>query len=82
MISICMTVTSRVVVFCLSVCKTGDSNNRKMHNVFKIASWNIFQNWMYTDKKGTPIEFEPASPDYECMTLPIRLRNHIIDMLK
>jgi hypothetical protein len=47
-----MTVTSGIVGLTESVCKTGDSNNIKMHDVCKIPLLDIFQNSMCTDKKG------------------------------
>jgi hypothetical protein len=56
-----MTVTSRIVGLTESVCKTGDSNNIKMHDVCKIALLDVFQNSMCTDKKVTLVGFEQAS---------------------
>jgi hypothetical protein len=48
-----MTVTSGIVGLAESVCKTGDYNNIKMHDVCKIALLDVFQNSMCTEKKAT-----------------------------
>ena len=47
-----MTVTSGIIDLTESVCKTGDSNNIKMHDVWKIALLDVFRNVMCIDEKS------------------------------
>ena len=52
LVSVSMTVTSGILGLTENVCKTGDSNNIRMHDVCKIALLDVFRNSMCTDKKG------------------------------
>jgi hypothetical protein len=47
-----MTVTSGIIDLTESVCKTGDSNNIKMHDVCTIALLDVFRNFMCIDEKS------------------------------
>ena len=70
-----MTVTSGIVDLTESVCKTGDSNNIKMHDVCKIALLDVFRNSMCTDKKRLlPWDSNRLYSAYESLVLPIILK--------
>ena len=78
--SVPMTVTSGIVGLTESVCKTGDSNNIKMHDVCKIALLDVFQNSMWTDKKSLLWwDSNRLHPAYESLVLPIILKMSLIE---
>ena len=69
-----MTVISGIVGPTERVCKTGDSNNIRMHDVCKIALLDVFRYSMCTDKERL-LRWDSNSlyPAYESLVLPIIL---------